>query len=101
MSALGQEQTCAVQLAMSAMGHKRTFAAYLRHEAFLNMTQTTMPNTIVAAAKIIRNVLASSAMERPFFPGPAQCACSSEHVSANTSALRPKANMCGVKGNVG
>jgi hypothetical protein len=26
MSALGQKQTCAMQLAMSAMGQKRTFA---------------------------------------------------------------------------
>ena len=71
---------------MSAKGQERTLAAYSRHEAFLNMTQTTIPITIIAAAKIIRKVLASSAMERPFFPGPAQCACSAGQVSANTSA---------------
>jgi len=53
---------------MSALGHKQTFAAYWGHEAFLNMTQTTMPITTIAATKTIRKVLASSAMERPF-PG--------------------------------
>ena len=52
---------------MSALGQKRTFAAHSRHAAFLNMTKTTMPITIIAAAKTIRKVLVSSAMERPFF----------------------------------
>ena len=85
---------------MSALGQKQTLAALSRHAAFLNMTQTTMPITIIAAAKTIRKVLVSSAMERPFFPGPAQCACSSGHVSANTSALPQKADMCGALAHV-
>jgi hypothetical protein len=53
---------------MSALGQKRTFAAHSRHTAFLNMTQTTMPITMIAAAKTIRKTLVSSAMEHPFFP---------------------------------
>jgi hypothetical protein len=51
---------------MSTLGQKQAFAAYSRHEAFLNMAQTTTPITIIAAAKTIRKVLVSSAMERPF-----------------------------------
>src|SRR5262249_37078075 len=53
---------------VSAKGDKRTFEAYSRYETLLNMTQTTMPITVIAAAKIIRKVLVSIAMERPFFP---------------------------------
>jgi hypothetical protein len=50
---------------MSALDHKRV-AAYSRHVTFLNMIQTAMPTPKTAAAKTIRKVLVSSAMERPF-----------------------------------
>jgi hypothetical protein len=53
---------CGARSSMSALGH-----GHSRHAAFLNMTKTTMPITIIAAAKTIRKVLVSSAMERPFF----------------------------------
>jgi len=42
----------------------------LRHVTFLNMIQTAMPTPKIAAAKTIRKVLMSSAMERPFLRDP-------------------------------
>jgi hypothetical protein len=51
---------------MSALGRQRTVAAYSRQVTFLNMIQTAMPTPKIAAAKTIRKVLVSSAMELPF-----------------------------------
>ena len=70
MSALGQKRTFALQQVMSALPAILEEAFGRGHETFLNMTQTTKPITITAAAKMIRKVLASSAMVRPFFQPP-------------------------------
>jgi hypothetical protein len=51
---------------MSALGRQQTVAACARQVTFLNMIQTAMPTPKIAAAKTIRKVLVSSAMERPF-----------------------------------
>jgi hypothetical protein len=70
MSALGQKQTFALQQVMSAYPQYWRDHLGRGHETFLNITQTTKPMTITAAAKMIRKVLVSSAMLRPFFQPP-------------------------------